>query len=141
MADTNQHSAHAGGIPVEGDGIHYSGIGWFVVILTATTLFCMAIVWGLFVWLDARTTDRDPARAVMASPAVEPAVVDGRIQGAADRPGPALLLTEPTVLDAFRSGEEATLSSYGWVDRNAGIVRIPIERAKELLLERGLPSR
>jgi hypothetical protein len=33
------------------------------------------------------------------------------------------------------------LVGYGWVDREAGIVRLPIERAMELLLERGLPTR
>ena len=33
------------------------------------------------------------------------------------------------------------LTTYGWVDKNAGTVRIPIDRAKELLLERGLPVR
>ena len=35
--------------------------------------------------------------------------------------------------------ENAALTTYGWVDRDAGIVRIPIERAMELLAERGLP--
>ena len=33
------------------------------------------------------------------------------------------------------------LSSYGWVDRDAGVARIPIQRAVELVLERGLPAR
>jgi hypothetical protein len=41
----------------------------------------------------------------------------------------------------FRTGEEAALHQYGWVDRNAGIVRIPIEDAMRLTLERGLPVR
>jgi hypothetical protein len=41
----------------------------------------------------------------------------------------------------FRIGEEAALHQYGWVDRNAGIVRIPIEDAMRLTLERGLPAR
>jgi hypothetical protein len=37
------------------------------------------------------------------------------------------------------AAEMATLHSYGWVDRQAGIVRIPIDRAIEILAERGLP--
>jgi hypothetical protein len=37
--------------------------------------------------------------------------------------------------------ENAVLESYGWVDREAGIARIPISRAMELLAERGLPAR
>ena len=33
------------------------------------------------------------------------------------------------------------LHEYGWVDKNAGVVRIPIERAIDVLAERGLPHR
>lgn len=41
-------------------------------------------------------------------------------------------------LEALRAEEEARLGRYQWVDRKAGIVRIPIERALELTLrERG----
>ena len=29
---------------------------------------------------------------------------------------------------------------YGWVDRNRGMVRIPVDRAVELLLRKGLPG-
>jgi hypothetical protein len=37
--------------------------------------------------------------------------------------------------------EEHTLSTYGWTDKKAGVVRIPIDRAMELQLERGFPTR
>ncbi len=33
------------------------------------------------------------------------------------------------------------MHSYGWVDQPAGVVRIPIDRAMELLAQRGLPTR
>jgi hypothetical protein len=33
------------------------------------------------------------------------------------------------------------LTNYGWVDRNAGKVHIPIDRAIDLLAQRGLPTR
>lgn len=38
-----------------------------------------------------------------------------------------------------RGGVQFT-SSYGWVDRQRGIVRIPIDRAVDLVLHRGLPG-
>ncbi len=44
-------------------------------------------------------------------------------------------------LRALRAAEEQTLTTYAWVDKNAGVVRIPIERAMQLLVERGLPAR
>jgi len=37
--------------------------------------------------------------------------------------------------------EQRTLTTYGWVDRNAGIVRIPIDEAMRLTTQRGLPAR
>jgi hypothetical protein len=39
----------------------------------------------------------------------------------------------------LRANEDAVLNSYGWADRQAGTVRIPIDRAMDLLVERGLP--
>jgi hypothetical protein len=42
-------------------------------------------------------------------------------------------------LAAHRRQEQATLDTYGWIDRQAGIVRVPITRAIELTLTDGLP--
>jgi hypothetical protein len=44
-------------------------------------------------------------------------------------------------LEQLRQSEDKTLTTYGWVDRKAGTVRIPIGRAMELQLERGFPVR
>ena len=41
----------------------------------------------------------------------------------------------------LRSSWEQQLNSYSWVDEQNGVVRIPIEDAKRLLLQRGLPAR
>jgi hypothetical protein len=51
-----------------------------------------------------------------------------------------MLLANPTQdMNEFRQSQEKKLASYGWVDEKAGVVRIPIKRAMDLLLERGLP--
>lgn len=42
---------------------------------------------------------------------------------------------------ALYSVQNAKLDSYGWVDRSNGVVRIPIERAMDLIVQRGLPTR
>lgn len=39
----------------------------------------------------------------------------------------------------LRAAEEASLYQYGWLNRPAGIVRLPIERAMELTASRGVP--
>jgi hypothetical protein len=41
----------------------------------------------------------------------------------------------------MKAEEEEALSTYGWVDQNAGVVRIPIEEAKRLVLQQGLPAK
>jgi hypothetical protein len=41
----------------------------------------------------------------------------------------------------FRLRQGAVLERYGWVDRNAGTVHIPISEAMRLMVERGFPAR
>ena len=41
----------------------------------------------------------------------------------------------------FQTGEQELLETYGWMNKNAGIVHIPIEEAMRLTVQRGLPSR
>ena len=56
-------------------------------------------------------------------------------------PAPRLSLRPGDELSAMRAEENKILSSYDWVDRDHGVVRIPIERAIEILADRGLPVR
>ena len=41
----------------------------------------------------------------------------------------------------MRAADNAELHSYGWINRDAGLIRIPIERAIDLTAIRGLPAR
>jgi hypothetical protein len=56
-------------------------------------------------------------------------------------PKPRLQMNPIRELAAVREAERERLESYGWVDREKGIAHIPIERAMEITLERGLPAR
>jgi len=42
---------------------------------------------------------------------------------------------------AVRKEEEELLDTYGWVDKERGIVRIPVARAMGLVAKEGLQSR
>ena len=51
-------------------------------------------------------------------------------------------IREPVLQDSnaddlilLRKKEAAILTEYGWVDRAKGVVRVPIERAMELVVE------
>ncbi len=56
-------------------------------------------------------------------------------------PEPQLEAVPGQNMDALRAAEDQQLNTFGWVDKTAGTVHIPIDRAMELLLQRGLPSR
>ena len=53
---------------------------------------------------------------------------------------PRLVASEPAVLAEFRAQEESFLTSYGWVEKDKGIARMPIEVAMKIVAERGLPK-
>jgi hypothetical protein len=129
MADTNNHpNPHLNEEAfIESDGVSYRGIVVFVVILAVTTFICQGIVVGMFKYMDAKAVESSPSRAALAAPT------------GTQPPLPNLLLDEPANLKHFATTEDEALHTYGWEDKNAGVVRIPIHRAKELLLERGLP--
>ena len=90
-----------------------------------------AIVYGTFWFLEGRAVSIDDT--VRRYP-----LAVGRAQ---EPPAPRLQ-TQPfkDVYD-LKSGQRGVLNRYGWVDKATGVVHIPIERAMELTLQRGLPVR
>jgi hypothetical protein len=56
-------------------------------------------------------------------------------------PGPPRIDAHPsTELKDLRTYEDGILSTYGWTDPKKGIVRIPIDQAMQLELQRGFPT-
>ena len=60
---------------------------------------------------------------------------------AVDPAEPRLQTAPREDLQLLRTDEDRILSGYTWVDRNAGLVRIPIAEAMKMTVERGLPVR
>lgn len=56
-------------------------------------------------------------------------------------PEPRLQVSPEVDLATFRAREDEELNHYGWIDKQAKVVRIPLERAIELIAQRGLPYR
>lgn len=56
-------------------------------------------------------------------------------------PAPRLQNNPQEDLAQFEKQANDRLHTYGWVDRDAGVIHIPIERAIELVAQRGLPTR
>ncbi|EIK94789.1 hypothetical protein PMM47T1_19873 [Pseudomonas sp. M47T1] len=55
-------------------------------------------------------------------------------------PEPRLQATPFADGEAFRARALQQRDSYGWVDRDQGIVRVPLAEAQRLLIERGWPD-
>lgn len=102
----------------------------FLAFLAIVTIGVAAIVVVFYNYLESREAREKPARYPMAAGSARPL------------PPPPRLQTYPfqDVKD-LRQEERRLLETYEWVDRNAGVVRIPIERAIEVLAEKGLPYR
>jgi hypothetical protein len=62
-------------------------------------------------------------------------------QAARQPPAPRLQVSPRLQLKQFRAQEDQELTTYGWINATAGIVRIPIERAMDIVLQKGLPTR
>ena len=56
-------------------------------------------------------------------------------------PQPRLEENERTQLRQFIEDQDRKLATYNWVDKDKGIVQIPIDRAMDLIVQRGLPVR
>ena len=106
-----------------------------VVVVFAISLVIAAVVIHVGVWLlyrywgnaQARTDPRQYPMAEVGAPPLPPT--------------PRLQTNPIEDMKNLRAEEERHLRSYGWVDPARGAVHIPIDRAMQLLLERGLPAR
>ncbi|MFN0152632.1 MAG: hypothetical protein ACKVU1_18165 [bacterium] len=115
------------------------GIVIFLIALAVLTILVLLAMRGLFVALENRAT-----RADLAVPrdARDTGAAGAATQDGARRLAEPLLQTNPPVaLADLRAAEERVLTTYGWINADVGIVRVPIEHAIDLLAERGLPAR
>jgi hypothetical protein len=114
---------------------------YFLAGLAVFGLFVYLAAAGVYSYLDKRSA----AEQAPVNPLVTNAPVDTRHiskdypQGAF--PNPRLETDERIQLDDDRLKEENKLSTYDYIDKNAGTVRIPIDRAMDLIAQRGLPVR
>ena len=54
-------------------------------------------------------------------------------------PEPRLQPSPPLDFEGYRAAQLGQLNHYGWIDRDKSIVGLPIQRAMQLIVERGIP--
>jgi hypothetical protein len=111
-----------------------------VMAVAGLLLAGLAVAVVFVSWLEVQFTGYGvtlaPPGGVSNAPAALP-----RQEAPPERGRPLPLTGAPANdLAELRAAESRTLHTYGWVDRDANVVRIPIDRAIAVLAERGLPS-
>lgn len=148
MTDHIQHAKHAGHGDYERSDIGIAGVVYFLIGLAVACILAYFVVEGLFWYLDKRLeATQTPVSPLVTNAQKDTRSIPPQYGNDYDKylkegfPAPQLETDEQTELNDIRLREEDTLSTYGWVDEKTGTVRIPIDRAMELLTQRGLPVR
>ena len=141
MSDEIKHGSTAGHGSYERQDLKPSGILYFLLALGVATLLCILGIKGLYSFLERREKESQPAVNPLITNRPEDTRHIERAYPQSVFPNPKLEEDERGQLDDVRTNEDKTLYSYGWVDEKAGTVHIPIERAMDLLVQRGLPVR
>jgi hypothetical protein len=100
--------------------------GFWLAVIIIVVLFAMKWTFSYF----AKTQELGP-------PASPLATENARILP----PNPRLQAHPRADLENYCQAEQHEINSYGWVDQQDGIARIPVNRAMDIVLERGLPAR
>ena len=98
---------------------------WMAVVL-AVTLFAMR---GLFDYIK---------KVQPLGPTASPLVKEGQRELP---PSPRLQVHPHDELVDYCAAQQKAVNSYGWVSQGAGVVHVPVDRAMDLLLAKGLPAR
>lgn len=105
--------------------VNARAIGCFAFALVACIAAICVLIAGMFHRLDEHVSGTAANR-----------IASSRVR----MTEPQLQVDPGADMERFRARESGILNSYGWVNREAGVVRIPIERAMEIIAERGLPE-
>lgn len=113
----------------EGSDVSIKSLGIFLATLAITMVITGAIVvWMFDLFLkEAEEADVPPSPLAQSSEPAPP-------------PGPLLQVAERLDLRLHRESQEKLIHETAWIDRDRGVVRIPIERAIEITAEHGFPD-
>jgi hypothetical protein len=134
------HNADTG---FEQQDLSPQGVFYFMGGVAVLGVVIYFILIGMYRFLDHYDRAHQPAANPMAAaPKLDPQTMNYRQildQAQQSFPKPVLEHSEQTQYLEEVKKENEVLESYDWVDQKNGVVRIPIDRAMDLLAQRGLP--
>ena len=143
------HSANStGNGGYERQDIGAAGVLYFLLGLAVAGFLVYFIVDGLYHFLDKRSeAEQAPVNPLVTNAPSDTRHIPNQYNGDYEKflkenfPAPQLEIDERNQLDKIRKDEERTLATYDYIDKNAGTIRIPIDRAMDLIAQRGLRTR
>lgn len=142
--DTREHGSVVGHEPVE---LNVAPVVWFLIGLGVATVLIFLLITGLFNALQSKEEKSAGAESPLAGerqklpPEPRLQLAPSSVEQLEGKP-PNLKEDHPLAeMKRLREEEDRVLKSYGWVDTDQGIARIPIEEAKKRLLEKGIATR
>jgi len=148
MTNQTQDGNSTGHGGFERRDVGIAGVIYFLVGLAVAGVIVHFVVSGLYSHLDKQTeTQQSPVSPLVTNAPKDTRHLPPEYSGnyadylKKNFPSPQLEIDERMELNKDRLREEQTLSTYDWIDQKAGTVRIPIDRAMDLIAQRGLPTR
>ncbi len=123
----------------EHEDLSPSSVFYFLAGLALLGLVIYLLMFGMYRFLDSYAKVHQPALSPMVTPQADTRTMTQ--ENTQTFPQPRLEEDERTQLRQFIEDQDRKLATYDWVDKDKGTVRIPIDRAMELIVERGLPVR
>ena len=102
------------------------GVFSFLVILGIALVVVSLVCWGMFRYFSGHNVNRSATDSPFADTRQLPL-------------GPQLQVNPREDWLKYRDEQEKSLETYEWVNRSAGTVRVPIAKAMELLVKKGVP--
>ena len=100
----------------------------FAIILVVVSAFSFAGVWFMLDFLKINQARKDAQVSPLANLQQLP-------------PAPRLQVAPGQELKQLRQAENVAINNYHWIDKEAGVVAIPVEQAIKILAQKGLPTR
>ena len=141
MSETLRNGHNGEGFETE--DLSPQGVFYFMAGLGVVGVVIYFIILGTYRFLDSYDrTHQPPANPMAVTTGVNPKTMtfhDITEQIEKTFPKPVLEYSEQTQFTSEVEKQDKVLESYDWVDQKNGVVRIPIERAMDVLAQRGLP--
>jgi hypothetical protein len=138
MNEETKHHERDPEMEFEHQDLSPSAVYAFLTGLAVAGILIYFVLWGLYRYLDYYQRSHQPPQNPLVQTEADTRNVSP--QAIQHFPQPRLEKNERVEINDFLLKEEQTLDSYGWVDQKAGVVRIPIDRAMQLVAQRGLST-